>query len=124
MSMKQMIVDTSSIVFVAGSGTDIFAAIEERMPGTEVIVSNGIVEELERIAGSPSSSKKAAKLALKFITRHKIKMMKGSGEVDVWIAREGESRKCAVCTNDIGLKEELKRRKVEVLSAGSNGILR
>ncbi len=122
--MESIIVDTSAIVFAAQNGKDIFSSIEEGMPGCEIVVSTGIVEELERIAGSRSDNRKAAKLALGLITRHKIKMLKGGTDVDKWITDESSKRRWSVCTNDIGLKKELKKRKVEVLSASGNGILR
>ncbi len=122
--MQSIIVDTSAIVFAAENGVDIFATIEQRLPGCTMVVSTGIIEELERISGSALASKKAARLALEMMDAHKIKVLKGGNEVDAWIVKESSARKWSVCTNDIGLKKELKKRKVEVLSASSNGILR
>lgn len=122
--MQELILDTSSIVFAAGNGTDVFAAIEEQMPGSAILLSKGVVRELNRISASKSRSGKAAALALQMLRQHKIHVLDDNSYVDSWIVREGSARKCAVCTNDKELKKKLRGAGVRVVSVSAKGILR
>ena len=122
--MQSIIVDTSAIIFAAENRVDIFKAIEEQMPGAEIILSNGIMEEIEMLTAAGGERKKHAKVALGLVEKHKIKMLKDHSYVDGWIVKESAERKCVVCTNDIALKEELKKAKIKVLSVSGSGILR
>ena len=122
--MQSIIVDTSAILFAMENRKDIFSSIEESMPDFQILVSNGIVEELEMIAASGNENKKAAKAALVLLDKHSIKALKNHSYVDDWILRESELRQCAVCTNDMELKRRLKEARIKVLSVSWNGILR
>ncbi len=122
--MQSIIVDTSAIVFAMENRKDIFDSIEERMPGARILISNGIVEELEMIAASGNENRKSAKMALALLVKHNIDALKDHSYVDDWIVKESVKRSCVVCTNDIELKSRLKNAKIEVLSVSAMGILR
>ncbi len=122
--MDAIIVDTSSIVFAAGNGIDVFAAILEQMPGTAIMVSRGVINELERLAGPGSKKGKAARLGLRILRAHRVDVLRDDGYVDSWIERESAGRKCWVCTNDRALKGKLKGLGVRVASVSPKGILR
>ena len=122
--MQSIIVDTSAIIFAIENRKDIFASIEEYMPGSQILISNGIMEELEMISASRNENRKAAKAALALLAKHNIKALKDHTYVDDWIVRESRMRKCAVCTNDAELRKKLKAEKIKVVSVSWNGILR
>jgi rRNA-processing protein FCF1 len=124
MLMQAVIVDTSAIIFALENRKDIFASIEQAMPGSQILISNGIVEELEMIAASENKNRKSARAALALLAKHNIKPVGDHSYVDDWIVRESRMRRCAVCTNDMELKKRLKADKIKVLSVSWNGILR
>ena len=121
--MESVIIDTSAILFAMENRKDIFASVEEAMPEAQILISNGIVEELEMISASGNENKKAAKAALALLAKHSIKALKNHDYVDDWIVRESKLRNCTVCTNDMELKKRLKAEKIRVLSVSWNGIV-
>ncbi len=122
--MQELMIDTSSIVFAAGNGTDVFAAIEEQMPGSTILLSTGVVKELGRISVSRSKNRKAAALALLMLRTHRVRVLHDDSYVDSWIVEESANRKCDVCTNDRALKERLRKAGIRVFSVSAKGILR
>lgn len=122
--MQELIVDTSAIIFAAENSVDVFASILDRMPGYAILVSKGVVNELERLSGSRTGKGRAAKLGLRILRAHAVTVLKDESYVDSWIGRESVRRKCEVCTNDRALKERLRRLNVRVVSVSPKGILR
>ena len=122
--MQELIVDTSAIVFAAENSVDVFASILDQLPGYDILISKGVVNELERLSGSKTRKGRAAKLGLRILRAHTVTVLKDESYVDSWIGKESARRKCDVCTNDRALKERLRRLKVRVVSVSPKGILR
>ncbi len=124
MLMEEVIIDTSAMLFAVQNKTDVFSLIEEAMPGCQILVSTGIMHELERMAASRTDNRKYAKSVLAMMEKHKIEAVNDQSYADEWIVSESGKRGCSVCTNDMALKERLKAAKIRVLSVSWNGILR
>ncbi len=121
--MRCIIVDTSSILFGFSNHIDVFEKIGEMFPSCEIIISRGIVGELEGL-GKARRQGAYAKVALAAIESHKLEISKSSVYVDEWIASESARRRCLVCTNDVGLKARLRKAGVSVVSLSRSGRLR
>ena len=121
---KFIIVDTSSIIFGLSKKYDVFSALEERFPGYPLLISQGIMNEINGIAGGNGRYAKYAKAALEIINRNKrIEISRSMVYPDSWILANF-SKAEAVCTNDIALKRELRKKGAAVLSMAINGKLR
>ncbi|MCL5786888.1 MAG: hypothetical protein M1520_01645 [Candidatus Marsarchaeota archaeon] len=121
---KFIIVDTSSIIFGLSKKHDVFSALEERFPGYPLLISQGIMNEINGIAGGNGRYAKYAKAALEIINRNKrIEISRSMVYPDSWILANF-SKAEAVCTNDIALKRELRKKGAAVLSMAINGKLR
>ena len=121
---KFIIVDTSSIIFGLSKKHDVFSALEERFPGYPLLISQGIMNEINGIAGGNGRYAKYAKAALEIINRNKrIEISRSMVYPDSWILANFSKAK-AVCTNDIALKRELRKKGAAVLSMAINGKLR
>jgi rRNA-processing protein FCF1 len=124
MAGKFVIVDTSSIIFGLSKKHDVFSALEERFPGYSLLISQGIMNEIKGIAGGNGRYAKYAKAALEIINRNKrIEISRSIAYPDSWILASSPKAE-AVCTNDIALKRELRRKGAAVLSMAINGKLR
>ncbi len=124
MPAKKIILDTSSIIFSLSRNHDVFELLLDRFPGSEIHLSNGIINEINGIAGSRTRYSKSAKAALALIKRNKHVVISSSREYpDNWIMNSA-SEETLVCTNDTALKKALKKRKVQVLGVSLSGMLR
>jgi rRNA-processing protein FCF1 len=121
--MKSILVDTSSIVFALSNNKDIFAVIEEKLEA-KVVISQGIVRELQRLGSKRNKEGRAAKLAMEIMRLHDIEVLPDIEKVDDFIVKTGAAGKMAVCTNDLGLKKRLLGVGVRALSVSQKGILR
>ncbi|MGC8662589.1 MAG: PIN domain-containing protein [Candidatus Micrarchaeia archaeon] len=115
-----MAIDTSSILFCYENGIDIFDTL--KFMGYKSIVSRGVIRELEKKAIGNSGKKSYAKLALEAIKTKHIYVEKSDEYVDNWIKEKAAIM--PVCTNDIELKRELKKRGVKVFTASRGGKIR
>lgn len=120
--MDSIIVDTSSILFAFSNKIDIFKEIETQL-SLKPVISQGVVNELNRMASSNKEEKKYAKVALTLIESREISTEKESGYVDRWIL-ESAKKFGSVCTNDIKLKRSLKEKGINVYSVSIGGKLR
>ncbi|VVB76927.1 Uncharacterised protein [uncultured archaeon] len=121
--MRKAILDTSSIIFACSYMKDIFEIAEDQLEA-KVVVSKGVIRELRGIASGRTKEGKASRIALEFMKRHDIEVVEDNGEVDEWILRAGRSEGTYVCTNDIKLKEALKRKGKRALSVSESEVLR
>ncbi len=118
-----MIIDTSSIIFGFSRGFNVFSVADESLPGYKIVVSRGVLRELEGIG---RSGKKSAKYAIagRSEAEKRCDVDKDNSEVDSWILSKALKAGCAVCTNDMELKRKLRGKGVWVVSMGVNGALR
>ena len=124
MAGRFIVVDTSSIIFGLSKKHDVFSALEERFPGYTMLISQGILNEIKGIAGGNGRYAKYAKAALEIINRNKrIEINRSMAYPDSWILASS-SKAEAVCTNDIALKRELRKKGAAGLSRAINGKLR
>ncbi len=121
--MRCIIVDTSSILFGFYHHIDIFDKILDEMLGYKIIISKGVIRELEKLANS-RKQKPYAEVALSSVQRHKIEILENDSNVDSWIMEESAKNGCVVCTNDMDLKRRLKSKGVSVVSLSLSGRLK
>ncbi|MDE1761837.1 MAG: hypothetical protein KGH59_01400 [Candidatus Micrarchaeota archaeon] len=122
--MKIIILDTSSILFGLSNKTDAIQSVAENFPEYSVEVPSGVVRELTKISGGKKKESRQAKVALALIKSHGVKVVRSSGYVDSWILDNAAKSKAIVCTNDIGLKRELKARGIMSVSLAISGAVR
>ena len=121
--LRCIIIDTSSIIFGFSRGFDVFNAAEESLPGYTMVVSNGVLRELDSIG---RSKRKSAKYAIvgRREAKKRCSVDEDNDEVDSWILFKAGKSGCTVCTNDMELKRKLKENGAQVVSMGANGELR
>ena len=94
------------------------------MPDYGIVVSAGIIRELEKISSGTKRNAKDAKVALEMIRKGGFRVQEEDYHVDDWIIKEALSGGTTVCTNDTALASSLRESGVRVVSIGKNGRLR
>lgn len=122
--MAYVIVDTSSIIFGLSNKVDVFAAIKEKNPLSEPLISMGVLDELNRIRDSKGKFSKFAAAGIYLIAQHEPDIANVRANVDDWIVEEARKLGCDVCTNDVALKKRLKALGVRAFSVSRSGSLR
>ncbi|MGC8628916.1 MAG: hypothetical protein ACP5T4_01765 [Candidatus Micrarchaeia archaeon] len=117
-------IDTSSILFSFGNKKDLFDNLLENFPGSRLIISQGVMGELEKLAATRKRISSYAKIAIKEISNNKSIIVEKNKQVpDLWLL--GKAKKSTyICTNDIALKQKLKRKGARVVSVSKDGKLR
>ncbi|HJO13090.1 MAG TPA: hypothetical protein QGI39_13730 [Gammaproteobacteria bacterium] len=114
--MKTIILDTNFLMIPAQFKLDIFTAIDKScLFNYKLAVVDGTVKELQNlIEKSKGKDKEAAKLALSFITRKKIPVIKTPQQyhVDKEILALVKKDKHIVATQDIILRKKLKAKNI------------
>ena len=105
--MKTVLVDTNIILWTFNGGPDFRNAITEIAPGYNVAVPSCVISELEKLGT------KQAKAALKYCKTLDIIDI-GEGYADKMLVSASE-RGYLIATNDKGVLEELKKRKLNAL---------
>ena len=124
MEAKEVLVDTSSILFGFANKRNVFEALEEAMPGYAQVISLGVVREIEKFANSRMKTRPGAAAALAYVTESDLHIDNSSEHVDSWIEKRAEARGSAVCTNDIKLKRSLRSAGVRTVSIARGGKVR
>lgn len=123
--MKLLIIDTSSILFGFSNKINAFEVVKRHFPTHRLIVSSGIIRELERIATNRGTKGAHAKLALSILKSKKINILIDKQLVDKWILGFAEEHHgIAVITNDSILANKLKKAGAETYKLSRSGILR
>ena len=123
--MHWIIVDTSSILFSLSNRKDPFAAITEGFPGGAIMLSKGVLRELEKLASGSGIHARHARAAIALLTRYdNIKVAEDSSYVDGWILSQAAKLGAKVCTNDVRLKRRLKGASVDAFSISKSGMIR
>lgn len=94
------------------------------MPDYAVVVSAGIIKELDKIASGGKRNAKDAKIALELIKKRGFMVKKEDYHVDDWIIKEALENKTMICTNDTALASSLRHSGAKVVSIGKDGRLR
>ncbi len=116
--MKNITLDTNTLLFIAQYHFDVFEAINSQIDDTNTIsVLDKVVAELEKLINKGRlSEKKAAKLALELIRHKKVGIIKtpenGLTADDELLKLDGY----AVLTQDKELKRKLKEKGTEVFT--------
>ncbi len=119
-----LILDTSSIVFAVSNKKDILASANDAFIGYSILISRGVLRELKDLANGKSKYAGSANAALKMLEKASLELSPEIGHVDDWIVKESAKRRCAVCTNDAGLKKRLRETGAEVVSVTRAGTFR
>ena len=122
--MGCVIVDTSSILFGVSNNVDVFEKVSDAFPGSEIVISIGVLRELKGLSSGNGRNSRNAKVSLNLIAKKKLKVKRDNGIVDDWIRHESASGGCIVCTNDTKLRRALRQNGVNVLTLGRAGQLR
>ncbi len=121
--MLRVYVDTSSVLFGFKNKHNLFEIIKDEFYNPKIIISNGVISELKRLAESKKGIAPAAKIALEVLVKTDLEIDKNGDLPDKWLLkRSGASD--IVCTNDAKLKQLLKKKGVRVLSLGKDGKLK
>ncbi len=128
MESKELIIDTSSILFGLKYNKNIFDVLLENddYSHLKLLISKGVVRELKKFSNSSKKLKLQANIALNTIKNknRNITVVDSNTYVDSWILSESSSGKYIICTNDIKLRKKLKSMGVAVISITNSGKLR
>jgi rRNA-processing protein FCF1 len=120
-----IIIDTSSILFGFSNRRDVFDIARRRFPGTEVLISAGILGELSKLAVNRGAKGAGAKTAIEALKYKKVDVDNSTGSVDSWIyAKSQEYPHSVVITNDTELYKKLKTSNIKCLKLTKAGLLR
>lgn len=122
--MPSIILDTSSILFSMAKRKDILAMIHEKLPSYEILISKGVIKELERLASTSKRNSRDARAALQLLQSAEVGISSDNGYVDKWIIREAAAKGLPVCTNDSLLRKALVSKGISVITVGKDGRLR
>ncbi len=108
--MKQVIIDTNAWMAITEFKLDIFAALERDCDFSfKVVVLQGIIEELRKIASEQRAKfRQAALLALGVIEAKKVKVIPELGNVDDLLVQHSKAGDF-ILTQDSALKKRLKK---------------
>lgn len=123
--MDYIIVDTSSIIFALSNKRDVFSAAKEQFPESRIMISKGVIRELDALGKGGGKDSRHARLAIALLSKHAdITVQDDASYVDGWILSEAPRLKALVCTNDTGLRKLLKQKGVNTVTVSKGGILR
>ena len=122
---KEIIIDTSSILFAVKFGKDAFNAAAVLGSPSRIAIPEGVIEELRGISSGRGARAIEARTALKMLRIKNVKLYKSVEKVDDWIYHHAmENPDCAVITNDTELFRRLKGIHSKVFKISKNGSIR
>jgi rRNA-processing protein FCF1 len=110
----KVILDTSFLIDLVRYKIDIKNLDEILAEKYELITISPVIKELEKIASSRKKESKYAKLALKLINLHKIKILTSS-EKSADKALTSLSKDAIIATNDTELRKRLKTKRIKTI---------
>jgi rRNA-processing protein FCF1 len=123
--VNYLIVDTSSIIFGFSYKNDVFGILAREFPGSKILISAGIINELSGISQNLGKRGASAKLAIKSLRFKKIDVDNSTRSVDSWIYEKSQKYpRITVITNDTELYKKLKTSDIKVLKLTKSGLLR
>ncbi|MCL5430530.1 MAG: hypothetical protein M1504_03580 [Candidatus Marsarchaeota archaeon] len=123
--MPYVIIDTSSILFGFKYRKDVFDIARYKLTGSKLMISRGVLRELNRLSQNKGKKGATARAALLTIKYKKIEIDNNNAVVDKWIL--SVARKLAgpvVITNDTELSMRLKALDVKCLKLTRDGLLK
>ncbi len=120
--MKEVLLDTSSMLFALEHGVDIVTSIRDEFPGFVITVPYAAVAEMRKIAKTHTKNAGNARVMLLLITERKLNIDGKGTYADEWILKNAFGK--VVCTNDIKLKRKLNGLKIRVVSVAVSGRIR
>ncbi|MDD5096328.1 MAG: hypothetical protein PHC52_12415 [Syntrophales bacterium] len=119
-----MVLDTNFLLLPLQFGVNIFKQVEELMEAPhEFVVPSGVVGELKVIARGRGRDGSAARFALKLLDSIKARHVPSTGNVDDWIVEYAAKEGAVVATNDMLLRNRLKKAGVKMIALRSRARL-
>jgi rRNA-processing protein FCF1 len=119
-----LILDTSSMLFGFSNNVNVFELAEAEFPRYKMLVSRGIVNELEAISRNKGKKGSCARVALMELRAKKIEI-DNINRADGWILEKARrNRGSVVVTNDTPLAKRLLRFGTAVFKISRSGMLR
>lgn len=109
--MERIAVDTSFLIFMIKRKIEINRVNELFSGSIEFYTSEGVVNELENIGNSEKSDKSYAKLALSYIEKMKIEVVKNKEMPDDWLLQQK-----VIATVDMPLSKKAVEKGVRVIN--------
>lgn len=121
MKKNKVILDSNFLLVPYKYHIDIFLEINCLIGNIYFVISKGILNELKSLSNKRGRTALEARFALKLIEKNKekIKIVSSIEPVDGWILRYAKKYRAIVCTDDIKLKNSLRREKIRVLMVKS-----
>lgn len=119
-----MVLDTNFLLLPLQFGVNIFKQVEELMEAPhEFVVPSGVVGELKVIGRGRGRDGAAARFALKLLDSIKARYVPSNGNVDDWIVEYAMKEGAVVATNDMLLRNRLKKAGVKMIALRSRARL-
>lgn len=93
-------------------------------PEYEIVLSQGVLVELERLSKTAKKNSRDARTALLLLKNSDFSIEDDSSHVDKWILGRAIAGSSTVCTNDAKLKAALRSKGIAVVSLAVDGRLR
>ncbi len=115
-ALRKVVVDTNFLASCIHFRIDINRELDRLLDEKyELVVSERVVGELERIAEGRTRSAPFARLALRLIHERNVRVEKSDESVDDWIVNYAHENSALACTNDIALRGRLRRARVRTI---------
>jgi rRNA-processing protein FCF1 len=112
----KVLLDTSFMIAVMESKIDLNSELK-KFGNPELIVLDLVVNELKKLSEGRGKDSKNAKLALQFLGRKMVDVLKaGEGNTDRKLTEYAQKRGMAVCTIDKKLKASLLKKKLKAIT--------
>lgn len=117
MGTKKVILDTNFLMVPYKYNLDVLSEVAYLIPGSDFVISKGVVNELKTIATKKGKTGMSARFALKMLKSNedKITIIPSVESVDRWILSYAKKYRAIVCTDDIKLKNLLRKEKLRVV---------
>lgn len=118
---NKVILDTSFLLVPYKFHIDIFFEVSYLVGNVEFVLSRGIMNELKSLSNKKGRTALEARFATKMLERNtrSIKVVSSVEPVDRWIVNYAKKYNAIACTNDMKLKNILKREKVKTIMVKS-----
>ena len=112
--MKKVLLDSNFLISCFKFKVDLNQIENLLAEPFQLFTLNSIINELKTLAGSKSKDSKYARLALKFLSSKKIKILKTNKLADEAIL-ELADKNTLVATNDLSLRKKLKVKGIKTI---------